>query len=119
MPGMMDKTITLLHGIRVVQYPRRHPHLSAPVMTTGGKVGIHLAAEHLLTLGHPRIAYVGMKCDKRTSVEQLAGFMAAHADFKGLFNPAPRRLGPPPADFARDAVTDLPQRAEPPSAMIL
>jgi DNA-binding LacI/PurR family transcriptional regulator len=118
-PGMMDKTIALLRSIPVVQYSRRHPHLSAPAVTTDGKVGIYLAAEHLLKLGHRRIAYVGMECDKSTGVERLAGFMAAHADFKVPSDPALRRLGPALADFARDAVTDLLQRSEPPSALIL
>ena len=118
-PGMMDKTIALLRSIPVVQYSRRHPHLSAPAVTTDGKVGIHLAAEHLLKLGHRRIAYVGMECDKSTGAERLAGFMAAHAEFKVASDPALRRLGPALADFARDAVTDLLQRSEPPSALIL
>src|SRR5580692_11423468 len=90
-PGIMDKTVALLRGIPVVQYSRRHPRLSAPSVTTDGQRGIFIAAEHLLALGHRRIAYVGMECDKSTGAERLAGFMAAHADFKLPSDPALRR----------------------------
>jgi LacI family transcriptional regulator len=118
-PGMMDKTIALLRGIPMVQYSRRHPRLSAPSVTTDGERGIYIAAEHLLQLGHRRIAYVGMECDKSTGAERLAGFLRAHKEFKQPADPALRRLGPSLPDFARAAVADLLHRAEPPSALIL
>jgi LacI family transcriptional regulator len=118
-PGMMDKTIALLRGIPVVQYSRRHKQLSAPAVTTDGKHGIYLAAEHLLKLGHRDIAYVGMETDKSTGAERLAGFMAAHADFKVSADPALRRLGPAQPEFARDAVSDLIHREDPPTGLIL
>jgi LacI family transcriptional regulator len=118
-PNMMDKTIALLRGIPMVQYSRRHPRLSAPSVTTDGERGIYIAAEHLLQLGHKRIAYVGMECDKSTGAERLAGFLKAHREFKRAADPALRRLGPSLPDFARAAVIDLLHRAEPPSALIL
>jgi DNA-binding LacI/PurR family transcriptional regulator len=118
-PGMLDKTIALLRGLPMVQYSRRHPQLSAPSVTTDGERGIFTATEHLLQLGHRRIAYVGMECDKSTGAERLAGFMRAHNAFKAPADAALRRLGPSLADFARAAVTDLLHRADPPTAVIL
>lgn len=118
-PGIMDKTVALLRGIPVVQYSRRHPRLSAPSVTTDGQRGIFIAAEHLLALGHRRIAYVGMECDKSTGAERLTGFMKAHLGFNVASDASLRRLGPPLADFARSAVIDLLHRVEPPTALIL
>jgi len=118
-PGMMDKTIALLRGIPMVQYSRRHPRLSAPSVTADGERGIFIATEHLLQLGHRRIAYVGMECDKSTGAERLAGFLRAYREAKVTADPSLRRLGPSLADFARAAVTDLLHRTEPPSALIL
>jgi LacI family transcriptional regulator len=118
-PRMMESTVALLSSIPLVQYSRRHPLLSAPAVTTDGRHGIFLAAEHLLKLGHRRIAYVGMETDKSTGAERLAGFMKAHAQYSVPFDPSLRRLGPSLADFARSAVSEMLQRAEPPSALVL
>lgn len=118
-PGMLDKTVALLQSIPLVQYSRRHPRLSAPAVTTDGKHGIYLAAEHLLRLGHRRIVYVGMECDKSTGAERLAGFLKAHSECKVASDPALRRLGPSLADFARAAVNDLLRRRDPPTALVL
>jgi len=118
-PGMLDKTVALLHSVPLVQYSRRHPRLSAPAVTTDGKHGIYLAAEHLIKLGHRRIAYVGMECDKSTGAERLAGFLKAHSEFNVAADATLRRLGPALADFARAAVGDLLHRADPPTALVL
>ncbi len=118
-PGMLDKTTALLRGIPLVQYSRRHPQLANPAVTTDGKQGLYLATEHVLKLGHRRIAYVGMECDKSTGAERLAGFMKAHADFGIASDPELRRLGPSLADFARSSVGDLLHRRDPPTALVL
>lgn len=118
-PGLMDKTVALLKSIPVVQYSRRHPRLSAPSVTTDGERGIFLAAEHLLQLGHRRIGYVGMECDKSTGAERLAGFLKAHEQSNVDADPEMQRLGPSLADFARAAVTDMLHHPEPPTALIM
>jgi DNA-binding LacI/PurR family transcriptional regulator len=118
-PGMLDKTAALLQSIPLVQYSRRHPRLTAPAVSTDGKHGIYLAAEHLIKLGHRRIAYVGMECDKSTGAERLAGFLKAHTEFRIPADPTLRRLGPALADFARAAVGDLLHRSDAPTALVL
>jgi LacI family transcriptional regulator len=106
-PGMLDKTAALLQSIPLVQYSRRHPRLTAPAVSTDGK------------LGHRRIAYVGMECDKSTGAERLAGFLKAHTEFRIPADPTLRRLGPALADFARAAVGDLLHRSDAPTALVL
>jgi LacI family transcriptional regulator len=118
-PGLMDKTVALLKSIPVVQYSRRHPRLSAPSVTTDGERGIFIATEHLLQLGHRRIAYVGMECDKSTGEERLAGYINAHEQLNVEADPQLQRLGPSLADFARAAVTDLLLQSPAPTALIL
>ncbi len=118
-PGLLDKTAALLRSIPVVQYSRRHPQLTSPAVTLDGKHGVYLAAEHLLKLGHRRIAYIGMETDRSTGAERLAGFMKAHAELRVASDPALRRLGPPLADFARSAVNDLLHLPDPPTALAL
>lgn len=118
-PGMLAKTQALLQLMPVVQYSRRHPRLSAPSISVDGERGILVAAQHLLSLGHRRIGYVGMDRDKSTGAERLAGFVKAHKQAGVRADTALIRLGPSHSDFARSAVTDLVQLREPPTALLL
>ncbi len=118
-PGLMEKTASLLHGLPLVQYSRRHPKLSAPSVSVDGERGVLVATEHLLQIGHHRIAYVGMESDKSTGAERLAGFLKAQQKAGEDTDPALRRLGPSHSDFARAAVADLLNLPDPPTALIL
>ena len=117
--GLTEKTASLLHGLPVVQYSRRHPKLSAPSVSVDGERGLLVATEHLLQIGHHRIAYVGMDSDKSTGAERLAGYLKAHQRAGEETDPTLRRLGPSHPDFARAAVTDLMSLPDPPTALIL
>jgi DNA-binding LacI/PurR family transcriptional regulator len=118
-PGMLEKTRTLLQSVPVVQYSRRHPRLSAPSISVDGERGVLVATQHLLQLGHRRIGYVGMASDKSTGAERLAGFTKAHKSAGVRLDPARVRLGASHPDFARAAVSDLLQLADPPTALLL
>jgi DNA-binding LacI/PurR family transcriptional regulator len=118
-PGMLEKTRTLLQSVPVVQYSRRHPRLSAPSISVDGERGVLVATQHLLQLGHRRIGYVGMASDKSTGAERLAGFTKAQKSAGVRRDPALVRLGASHPDFARAAVSDLLQLADPPTALLL
>lgn len=118
-PGMLEKTESLLHSVPLVQYSRRHPRLSAPSVSVDGERGVLVAAQHLLQLGHRRIAYVGMESDKSTGAERLAGFLKAHELAGVRSDPALRRLGPSHPDFSRAAVGAVLDLADPPTALML
>ena len=118
-PGLLEKTAALLQGVPLVQYSRRHPRLAAPSVSVDGERGLLVATQHLLQLGHRRIAYVGMQTDRSTGAERLAGYVKAH-DRAGLRkDPALRRLGPSDPDFARAAVSDLLNLVDSPTALLL
>jgi len=118
-PGLLEKTAGLLHSVPLVQYSRRHPRLSAPSVSVDGERGVLVATQHLLQIGHRRIAYVGMETDKSTGAERLSGFLKAY-DLAGLRSDAAlRRLGPSHSDFARAAVTSVLALPNPPTALLL
>ena len=118
-PGLLEKTAALLQGVPLVQYSRHHPRLAAPSVSVDGERGLLVATQHLLQLGHRRIAYVGMLTDRSTGAERLAGYMKAHDRAGVRKDPALRRLGPSDPDFARAAVGDLLNLVEPPTALLL
>ena len=74
-PGMYGKTVDLLQRVPTTQFSRRHPLLTAPSVAVDGEQGVFVATQHLLQLGHTRIAYVGMDVDKSTGAERLAGYV--------------------------------------------
>lgn len=118
-PGLLEKTAALLQGVPLVQYSRHHPRLAAPSVSVDGERGLLVATQHLLQLGHRRIAYVGMLTDRSTGAERLAGYMKAHDRAGVRKDPALRRLGPSDPDFARAAVADLLNLVDPPTALLL
>jgi LacI family transcriptional regulator len=118
-PGMLDKTVELLHWIPTTQFSRRHALLNAPSVSVDGEQGVFTATQHLLQLNHTRIAYVGMDVDKSTGAERLAGFVRAHKLYGVRLDQTLQRLGPAMADFGRAAVSDLLHLGKPPSALVM
>ncbi|HEY0463179.1 MAG TPA: LacI family DNA-binding transcriptional regulator [Polyangiaceae bacterium] len=118
-PGLLEKTVELLHSVPVVQYSRHSPLLNAPSVSVDGERGVYVATQHLLQLGHQRVAYIGMASDKSTGIERLAGFRKAHQERKVAVDSDLIRLGPFHREFAREAAGDLLQLADRPTAMVL
>ena len=118
-PAIFDKTIELLHVIPTTQFSRRNPLLAAPSVAVDGDQGVFIATQHLLQLGHTRVAYVGMDVDKSTGAERLAGFLRAHKQVGARLDPSLQRLGPAMADFGRASVGDLLHLGKPPTALVL
>jgi DNA-binding LacI/PurR family transcriptional regulator len=118
-PGMYGKTVDLLQRVPTTQFSRRHPLLTAPSVAVDGEQGVFVATQHLLQLGHTRIAYVGMDVDKSTGAERLAGYVRAHKQANTRMDPGLQRLGPPYADFGRAATGELMHMDKPPTALVL
>ena len=76
-----DKTIALLRSVPTVQYARHHSRIAAPSVVVDSERGIALATEHLLQLGHRRIAYLGPDRANSTGADRLSGFLDAHRKF--------------------------------------
>jgi len=95
------------------QYPGAFVH---SVMITNFD-GMRAAAEHLIGLGHHRIAYLGDQLGYQSDVERLAGYQSA-LDAAGI-EAAPELVvrGDGKAEAAMDAMEKLLSLAQPPTAV--
>jgi DNA-binding LacI/PurR family transcriptional regulator len=86
----LDVPIVLVNG----QYPGEFVHS----VTIANQEGMRAATDHLIALGHRRIAYLGDSSGYRSDIERLAGYQEALAD-AGI-------------DFARDLAVEGDGRPE-------
>lgn len=112
-------TLALLKNLQTVQLIRTHRRLSSDAVGLDDRAGIRMATEHLLSLGHRRIAYIGGLADLSTGEQRLAGFMDAYRD--GGVRPRPEliKLGAPRPEFARDAGAALMALKNSPTGLVL
>ena len=64
-------------GVPVVQINRRSQNRAIPSVTVDDRRGVEMAVEHLVELGHSRIAHVGGPQSHSTGRTRAAGFRAA------------------------------------------
>lgn len=113
------ESLALLAQVAHVQLIRRHPSIHAPWFGIDDAAATRIAAEHLLALGHRRIAYIGGDLGLSTGQARFAGFREALAT-RGLA-PDPRHCAHGPGESAFSAATTrriLTQRVRP-SALVL
>jgi len=107
----------LAAGLAMVFVDRPARGLAADCVLTDNETGAREGAEHLLRLGHRRIAFVGNDPAVYTSAQRLAGFRAAHADVRVVVDESLITLGPRDTAEAEQAVQALLTRADPPTAV--
>lgn len=91
---------------------------NASMVTADHAGGLHRATDHLLDLGHRRIALIAGPDKLRPSRERVRGFEEAHTDH-GLTTPTDLlRLGSFSARFGESVTSELLQLREPPTALI-
>lgn len=115
----LPETQELITRTHAVQLLRRHDKIQAPLIAIDDRYGISLATEHLLTLGHTRIGYIGSSTDLSTGFERLQGFLHpftrhGRAALEDLIH-----IGPPQAEFGFAAFERIMGAAHPPSALVL
>lgn len=106
-------------GRAVVTMNRQVPGSRAPSVMTAYEQAARLATEHLIGLGHTRIAAIEGPAEVTSGRLHHAGFTAAMAA-AGL--PVLDELvlqGPFTPDFGREAATGLLRLAEPPTALLV
>lgn len=69
-----------LEGIPYLMINERYPELSCPALLVDDEAGGYLAAEHMIKLGHRRIAGF-FKMDDLQGVKRLKGFLRAHRQY--------------------------------------
>jgi LacI family transcriptional regulator len=97
----------LLQRLPSVQLIRRLPTLDSDWFAIDDERGIRDATQHLIDLGHTKIAYVGAASTLSTGQDRVHGYRSALADAGLPFRQELVSLGPPRASFARDAFRKL------------
>lgn len=117
-PGLKQRTAELLAQVACVQLVRRHPAISADVISADDRNATYLSTRHLLDLGHRHIVYVGGGPETlSTGQERAAGYSRAleeTSDARGeLILTSPRD------DFGRDIFRDVLRRSDRPTGLVL
>lgn len=87
-----------------IQVIRHLPELASDYYVYDDEQGMRTATEHLLELGHRRIAYVGTLAALSTGARRLAGLTRAHQDARLAVDPRLVATLAPSADGVRHAV---------------
>ena len=95
------------------QYPGEYMH---SVMIENVE-GSRAATEHLIALGHRRIAYIGDRSGYQSDIERLEGYKQALAKAEIAFDPALSVKGDSTAEAAIEAVNGLLALDRPPTAI--
>jgi LacI family repressor for deo operon, udp, cdd, tsx, nupC, and nupG len=110
------ETLTLLGMVPHVQLLRRIPALG-DWFGMDDERAMREATNHLLHLGHRRIAYVG-DVIYPTGIARYEGFRRAHAEAHCAVDEALVELGPPGLKFGTEALTRLMERTPRPTAIM-
>jgi LacI family transcriptional regulator len=115
----LPASLVLLQGRPSVQLVRRLPKLRTAAVCIADEVGCQVAAEHLLDLGHRRIAYVGTSKAISAGRDRVNGFLRAH-ELRGL-SPLKRaiELVPPRQQYGMEAVARVLSFEPRPSAIVI
>lgn len=112
-------TLAFLKGVPTVQLVRRVPGLSKAAVGMDDVAGCQGATEHLISLGHRRIAYVGTSKSISAGRDRLAGFLRAH-EAHGIEPLADGiELVPPRQEFGFDGAARLLALAPRPTAIVI
>lgn len=112
-------TLELLAHIPVVQIVRRLDALEQPALCLEERQGCADAVDHLVSLGHRRIAYIGT--DRRVSSgrDRIEGYLSGHVRHGIAPLEGGMELGLPQADFGYAGVKRLLALPERPTALVI
>jgi LacI family transcriptional regulator len=115
----LPDTVRLLKSMPHIQLLREHASLGAQWFGLDDAKALALAVEHLLQLGHRRIAYIGPSADLPTGAARLKGYRDALAAAKAWDARLEMCGSPSAAEFGRDALRRLLALPKPPTAVVL
>ncbi len=103
--------------IPVVLINSEHPDRFAHSVTIDNRISSCVAVQHLIDLGHRRIAYLGDRLGFRSDPDRYAGYRDALAGADSPFDPDLVVHGDGKAEESRLAMTRLLALADPPTAV--
>jgi DNA-binding LacI/PurR family transcriptional regulator len=115
----LPDVVRLLEPIPHVQFLRNVSPLGPHWFGIDDRKVIQTATEHLLGLGHRRIAYIGGTTDLSTAAARLAGFEAAMSESGLTSEDQLTALGPPSsAEFGATALKQLLESSDRPTGVV-
>lgn len=111
------ETVDLLRDTQCIQFMYVHPEIKGPVVTVENSGGARLAMEHLLELGHRRIAFIGPSLGSAIGEARLRGVNQALQARRIKLGDGLARLGPSTPEFGFEAVESLLRMQKPPTAI--
>jgi LacI family transcriptional regulator len=105
-------------GVACVLISRNLPGSGLDYAGNDHRRGMFLATEHLVSLGHRRIAFVGATDQTSTGIERREGYEQALAAYGIALDPSLVVPGPPTRDAGAEAIKSLLARRRPPSAAV-
>lgn len=112
------ETMNFLKLVSTVQIMRHQPRVSANVVRFGDAQGIRDATEHLLSLGHLDIGFIGASPETAAGRLRLSAFEAA-VNGAGLAAQKTVYTGPTHSDFGETATGMILDARERPSALLV
>lgn len=113
------QTIALLRQVPTIQLVRRDSAFACDAVVIDDRAGTRLATQHLIGLGHRRIAFVGVLQELSTGASRAAGYRAALREAKIKVDPALEKFGRPRPEFGRQALSELLDLADRPTGVVL
>jgi LacI family transcriptional regulator len=115
----LPETARLLKSMPHIQLLRSHTSLGQQRFGIDDTKALSLAVEHLLELGHRRIAYVGPSTDLSTGAARLKGYRDALVPFKAWDERLEVCGAPSVAEVGRAALGRLLALPKPPTAVVM
>ena len=100
-------SVALMQNVPTVQFLRCNPQLGSVWVLADDVDGTFKATEHLLALGHRRIAFLGGWLEVSTGQRRIAGYEAALRKHGVEVDPTLQRFGPPRPEFGETALDSL------------
>lgn len=113
------ETAQMLRQLPAVQFLRRHASIRSPSIRADDSRGLRIATDHLVALGHKRIAFIGVHPELSTGRDRLDGYRQSLAAARIVEVPQYVRAGSPQPAFAREALADLLALSDPPSGVVV
>lgn len=114
----LEETARLMSAIPVIQFSRRHPRIAAPGVSIDGTQGIATAVRHLASLGHARIAYIGLPDSLSTGAARARGFTEAMRRQDIDAGPDLLHQGLGTVEFGRATTAAMVRASAPPTAVV-
>ena len=111
-------TIELLKEIPTIQILRHNENLKSDFIGIDDRLSAKIATNHLLSLGHMHVGYVGGVMGVNTGLNRLEGFKEAFSEHHIDPNSEMIKTGSVRAAFAKEAIKELFSKKNKPTAIV-